>query len=156
MEATTLLSREHDGLKELFDAYAAVGTDPDARQRAVRELASALRAHSRIEEAVFYPAVMRVRSPQARALVRQALEDHHGLDRMLSELEQTEPDDERFDVVVDALRQSVERHLESEEQALFAEARIHLTDERLERLGRDMAAARDEAARPALVGDPDA
>jgi hypothetical protein len=50
------------------------------------------------------------------------------------------------------LQQSVERHITSEEDALFAQARIHLTDERLERLGRDMAVLRESLADPVALG----
>jgi hypothetical protein len=49
-----------------------------------------------------------------------------------------------------ALQESVERHIEEEEDAMFAQARIHLTDERLERLGRDMAALRESLGEGAL------
>jgi hypothetical protein len=45
-----------------------------------------------------------------------------------------------------SLQESVERHIDSEEDAMFAQARIHLTDERLERLGRDMALLKDSLA----------
>jgi hemerythrin-like domain-containing protein len=85
---------------------------------------------------------MRVRAEPAREAVREALEDHHLLDGLIAELDQLDADDTGYVEKVRALQESVERHLEDEEQSMFAQARIHLTDERLERLGRDMALLR--------------
>jgi hypothetical protein len=59
------------------------------------------------------------------------------------------PKDAQYGEKMRTLQQSVERHITSEEDALFAQARIHLTDERLERLGRDMAVLRES-----LGGEP--
>ena len=117
-----------------------------------RLIKSELEAHARIEEDVFYPAVMRLRSARARESVRAALEDHQVIDGILAEIDQMEPDDPRFAARVSALRQSVERHVVTEEGALFAEARIHLTDERLETLGRQMEKRRREFVARGLGG----
>ena len=153
MEATALLMEDHDVLRRLFRAY--VGADDSlSRRRLVKEIKGVLEAHSRIEEEVFYPAVMRVRSEQARDCVRTGLEDHHVLDGMVAELEGLEADDANFDAKVSLLRDSVERHLRTEEERMFAEARIHLTDERLERLGREMAALRQAAPGGPAVAVP--
>ena len=53
----------------------------------------------------------------------------------------------------DAVRQLFRDFTEEEEAAMFAQARIHLTDERLERLGRDMAVLRENlGGEPVAVG----
>lgn len=142
MDATALLKEDHEVLRRLFRSYVATA-DVEERRRAVKDIKSVLEEHSRIEEEVFYPAVMRVRSEQAKDCVRVGLEDHHVLDGIVAELDQLEPEDADFDAKVRALQQSVERHLLDEEERMFAQARIHLTDERLERLGREMAALRE-------------
>ena len=72
---------------------------------------------------------------RAAAAVRGALEHHHVVDGLMAEIDQLEPEDACYGEKVRALQESVERHIEGEEQALFTQARIHLTDERLERLG---------------------
>jgi hemerythrin superfamily protein len=143
MDATTLLRNDHEAVDRLFTQL--VGTAPSdvaGRRMVFRLIKTELEAHSRVEEDVFYPAVMRLRSAQARESVRSALEDHQVIDGILAEIDQMEPEDPRFTARVAALRQSVERHVVAEEGALFAEARIHLTDERLETLGRQMEARR--------------
>jgi hemerythrin superfamily protein len=153
MDATMLLKRDHETVRELFRAFDEAGTDTDARRSLFRHIRQELQTHSRVEEHVFYPAVMRLRAEPAREAVRDALEDHHIVDGLLAELDQLDPEDARYGEKMRTLQQSVERHITSEEDALFAQARIHLTDERLERLGRDMAVLRESlGGEPALTG----
>ena len=143
MDATTLLKQHHDAVRQLFRDFAEAGSDADARRILYRTIRRELLTHSRVEEEVFYPAVLRVRSDPAREAVRDALEDHHVVDGLLAEIDQLEPEESRYSEKMRQLRASVERHLEEEEGAMFVQARIHLTDERLERLGRDMAVLRE-------------
>ena len=147
MDATTLLRNDHQAVDRLFRQLAETGAARVADRRLIfRLIKSEIQAHSRVEEDVFYPAVMRLRSSQARETVRAALEEHQALDGQIAQIDQMEPDDPEFLPRLAALRQSVDRHVLAEEGALFAEARIHLTDERLEALGRDMEARRREYA----------
>ena len=152
MDATTLLKHDHETVKELFRAFAQAG-GADARRTLYRSIRHELETHSRVEEQVFYPAVMRVRAEPAREAVRGALEDHHVVDGLLAEIDQLDPEDARYSEMIRTLQENVERHIEDEEQALFAQARIHLTDERLERLGRDMALLRESLGGEAVVAD---
>jgi hemerythrin superfamily protein len=153
MDATTLLMKDHEAVRQLFRAFDEAGNNTDARRSLFRHIRQELQTHSRVEENVFYPAVMRLRAEPAREAVRDALEDHHIVDGLLAELDQLEPEDARYSEKMRTLQQSVERHITSEEDALFAQARIHLTDERLERLGRDMAVLRESlAGEPVAVG----
>ena len=148
MDATTLLRKDHEAVRQLFRDFSAAGNDADARRSLYRHIRHELQTQSRVEEHVFYPAVMRLRAEPAREAVRDALEDHHIVDGLLAELDQLEPEDVQYGEKMRTLQLSVERHIVSEEAALFTQARIHLTDERLERLGQDMASLRES-----LVGD---
>jgi hemerythrin superfamily protein len=154
MEATTLLMRDHEAVRRLFRAFDEAGSDTDARRNLYRHIRQALQTHSRVEEHVFYPAVMRLRAEPAREAVRDALEEHHVVDGLLAEIDQLEPEDARYGEKMRTLQQSVERHITSEEEALFSQARIHLTDERLERLGNDMVEMRQSLGgeTAALIG----
>ena len=157
MDATTLLRNDHQAVDRLFTQLAQTGpADVHDRRLLFRLIKSELEAHSRVEEEVFYRAVMRLRSSQARESVRAALEEHQALDGLLAEIDQLEPDDPQFGPRMAALRQSVDRHVLAEEGALFAEARIHLTDERLEALGREMETRKIEHAAASLDHDDDA
>jgi hemerythrin superfamily protein len=144
MDATTLLKKDHDAVRQLFRDFREA--DAEARPIVFRTIRQVLKTHSRVEEQVFYPAVMRVRVEPAREAVRDALEHHHVVDGLLAELDQLDPEDARYGEKMRSLQESVERHIDEEEDAMFAQARIHLTDERLERLGRDMALLKDSLA----------
>jgi iron-sulfur cluster repair protein YtfE (RIC family) len=151
MDVTTLLKQDHDAVRQLFRALAEAGTDAGARNSLYKSIRQELQNHSRVEEQVFYPAVMRVRSDPAREAVRDALEEHHIVDGLLAELDQLDPEDATYGEKMRALQESVERHIEEEEDAMFAQARIHLTDERLERLGRDMALLKESLGGEAVA-----
>src|SRR5436190_11470959 len=155
MDATTLLKRDHETVRELFRAFDEAG-DSDVRRGLYRNIRQELQTHSRVEEHVFYPAVMRLRAEPAREAVRDALEDNHIVDGLLAELDQLDPEDTRYGDKMRTLQESVERHIEAEEDALFAQARIHLTDERLERLGRDMAILKESLVGEAVAVSSDA
>jgi hemerythrin superfamily protein len=154
MDATTLLKKDHDAVRQLFRDFREADGNADARRIVFRTIRQALQTHSRVEEQVFYPAVMRVRAEPAREAVRDALEDHHVMDGLLAELDQLDPEDARYAEKMRSLQESVERHLDDEEDAMFAQARIHLTDERLERLGRDMALLKESLAGEAVGAGP--
>src|SRR5262245_42432286 len=134
MDATRLLKTDHDAVRALFREFAEAGADAISRRTLYRAIRQELRLHSRLEEEVFYPAVMRVRAEPAREAVRGALEDHHVVDGLLAELDQLDAEDASYGEKMRALQTSVERHIEEEEGVMFAQARIHLTDERLDRL----------------------
>jgi hemerythrin superfamily protein len=140
MDATTFLQVDHDAVKTALRALTDASADSALRRMAFRALRDVLEMHARVEEDVFYPAVMKVRSHAAREAVRSALEDHHVVDGLIAELDQRDVDDPQFVARAAVLRATLERHIASEEDGMFAEARIHLTDERLERLGRRMEA----------------
>jgi hemerythrin HHE cation binding domain-containing protein len=142
MDATLFLQADHERLKALLASVNDPRADAEARAAAFRAFRRELGVHARVEEGLFYPAVMRIRSPAAREAVRAALGDHHRVDGLLAELDQRDADDPRFLVGAADLRSAIERHLAEEEGALFAEARTHLADERRERLGRRMEALR--------------
>jgi hemerythrin superfamily protein len=156
MDATTLLRKDHDAVRQLFRDFVAAGNDTDARRSLYRHIRQELQTHSRVEEQVFYPAVMRLRADPAREAVRDALEDHHIVDGLLAELDQLEPEDVQYGEKMRTLQQNVERHIVSEEEALFTQARIHLTDERLERLGQDMSTLRESLSGETLASTSDA
>lgn len=150
-DATAILARDHAQLRRLLDelAVAAAERDLDRKKELFRELKAALHLHVRQEEEVFYPAVMKLRSAVARVQVKEALEEHQAVDSIVAEIDQTEPDESEYDAKLDGLRASVERHIGEEEQAMFAEARNHLTDDRLQALGRQMMSLRDSWPRAA-------
>jgi len=145
LDATAMLARDHAGLRQLLEelAQAAAAGAFDRKKALFRAFKAALHVHATLEEEVFYPAVMKLRSAWAREAVREALEEHQAVDSIVAELDQMEPEDGLYDAKVQGLRASVEHHIGEEERAMFAEARNHLTDDRLQALGRQMLSLRE-------------
>jgi len=138
MEATAVLRRDHDAMRDLLAQLSSALGEDERTRTLFRALKDELVRHTRVEEELFYPALLRVRSPETRERVRDALGHHQALDALVAEMDQTEPEDPRYADRLAVLRESVERHIEGEEGALFALARIHLTDDRLLALGDRM------------------
>lgn len=145
MKATDLLRRAHERFRALFSDH--LGSRPEKKREIFRALKEELEIHARIEEELFYPAVVRVRSGEARAIVRDGLQEHQILEGLLAEIDQMDPGDERYDERIKNLRENVERHLHDEEDRIFAQASSHLSESRLEKIGSDM-----EARRRKLLG----
>lgn len=152
MDATAFLRNGHGSVRRLFARLDEARFDARYKRLVFRSIKGELEAHARVEEEVFYPALMRLRSSPTRQSVRNALEEHQTLDALVAEIDQMEADDARLDDRLAALRQSVERHIEQEERVLFEQARIHFTDERLDMLGRAMEARRGEPPVPEAPG----
>jgi len=144
LDATAVLAHDHQHLRRLLDELAAATAERafDRKKAIFRALKAALHVHARREEDVFYPAVMKLRSAVARVQVKEALEEYQAVDSIVAEIDQREPDEGEYDTKIEGLRASIEHHIGEEERAMFAEARNHLTDDRLQALGRQMMSLR--------------
>src|SRR5688500_14042357 len=105
MKATDLLRRAHERFRALFSDH--FGSRPEKKREIFRALKEELEIHARIEEELFYPAVVRVRSGEARAIVREGLHEHQILEGLLAEIDQMDPGDERYDERIKNLRENV-------------------------------------------------
>jgi hemerythrin superfamily protein len=138
MKATEVLKNAHELFRRLFAEHR--GSSLDKKREIFRILKRELEIHAKIEEELFYPAVIRLRSGEARAIVRDGLEEHQILEGLLAEIDQMDAKDERYDERIAALRESLETHLRDEEDRICAQAASHLSEARLEKIGSDMQA----------------
>jgi hemerythrin superfamily protein len=136
MKAPDLLKKQHKDVKALFKK---IEKTEDGRQRRplMQEIATALQAHTTIEEEIFYPAVRGVGSKKAEEMVDEAFEEHHVVELVLAELPQVDPADERFHAKMTVLSELVEHHVEEEEEEMFKLAK-KLGEDELEALGERM------------------
>jgi hemerythrin superfamily protein len=143
--ALSLLTRDHREVDALFHRFEATGPRAQ-KERAdlVGRIIEALSVHAAIEETVFYPAV-RAELAEQNDQVLEALEEHHVVKWTLSELEDLNPDDERYAAKVTVLIESVRHHVDEEEHELFPAVRAALRPQRLRELGAELVAARPTA-----------
>ncbi len=138
MDAIAILKDDHQRVKALFDKFEAT-TDRavKTRRKLVDDMIRELSVHAFIEEQVFYPAV-RQGVPSLNSDVLEAIEEHHVVKWLLSELDDLAPDAENFAPKVVVLTESVTHHVKEEEKDLFPAVRKSLSRAELEALGEQL------------------
>lgn len=136
VNALDLLKSQHEEVRTLFQEIEQE-EDNDEKLDLVEELADNLAAHATIEEKIFYPAAFASRTED---LLREAVEEHLAMKRLVADLLEMTPDDEGFDAKVSVLKEQVEHHVEEEENDLFAAVRKEISTIELVRLGEQMQA----------------
>jgi hemerythrin superfamily protein len=148
MKATDLLKKQHQQVKGLFRKVEKTD-DAGTRRELLEEIAHELKAHTRLEEEIFYPAVRGLGGKKAEEMVLEALEEHHVVDLVVAELPRVDPEAERFEAKMTVLREMVEHHIEEEETEMFKLAQ-KLRDE-LDELGERMEAEMNQLNRDRKV-----
>ena len=134
MDAIELLEKQHNEVEDLF-ARIEHDSDDDEKVVLFQELADNLAAHTTVEERIFYPAAY---ASSTEAMLREAVEEHLAIKRVIADLLVMSPDDENFDAKIKVLREQVEHHIEEEEERLFPAARAELGRSELHTLGTRM------------------
>jgi hemerythrin superfamily protein len=130
---TDMLRADHRKVEELFEAFesAAEGEKKQIVTKVIREL----KIHATIEEEIFYPAMRR--EDAEGEMVDEALEEHHVVKLLISELEGMTPGDEHYDAKFKVLAENVKHHVQEEESEMFPKAESSeirdLSEEMLER-----------------------
>lgn len=143
MDALKLLKEDHDRFKKLLEE----GEQTTERARVGRRdlfarLKRGLEIHERMEEEVLYPALKE--HPKAKDIVLEGYEEHHVADMIVAELAETDYDDERWAAKWKVLKESLEHHIEEEEDDMFKKARSIFDRDELELMGAQMEAIRAE------------
>jgi hemerythrin superfamily protein len=142
VKATDLLTKQHKEVKAIFKKIEKA-ENAAQRRKLLDQIATALQAHTTIEEELFYPAVRDLGTKKATEMVAEALEEHHVVKLVLRELPQVDPEDERFEAKMTVLSELVEHHADEEEEEMFKTAH-KLGDDELKKLGVRMQARFEE------------
>lgn len=146
MNALDLLKTQHRIVERLFKMIEE-SEDPDEKDMFADELADNLAAHATIEERLFYPAAF---AEQTEDMLREAVEEHLSVKRLLADLLTTSAEDESFDAKVKVLKEQIEHHVEEEEGELFKQVKHTLDKATLEELGAQMESMFEDE----MAGDP--
>jgi hemerythrin superfamily protein len=146
-DAIVILKNDHKEVRRLFRKFEQAGDGADAtKARLVDQILEALTVHTYIENEVVYPAI-RERLPDLDDDILESYEEHHVADVLCMELVPMSPDNERFDAKVTVLIESVEHHIEEEEEEWFPKVREALGRKELQDLGARVEKARKKAPR---------
>jgi len=149
MNALTLLERDHQEVKKLMgEIEKTTERGIKTREELFNKLVAELTIHEKIEEQIFYPEVKeRVNSKQLEELVTESYEEHHFVDILKAEIEDTPFDAEEWSAKFKVMMENIEHHaFEEEEGKMFPKVRKVFSTDELEDMGARMADLKEQLA----------
>lgn len=108
---------DHRHILALFQLY--LNTPADSRQAMIDQILHKLTSHFQMEEELLYSEI-RGAGEQGRRLVQEALLEHDEVEAMMSEIQQSETDDDQaLDEFFEDMMQTVRAHFITEERDMF-------------------------------------
>ena len=147
MDAITLLKHDHDTVKAMLTELAESTTRAvKKRTELLQKIRVELKAHTTIEEEIFYPAFKaKGDDSDDAAMYYEALEEHRAAGELvLPDLLGTAVDNEKFSGRAKVLKELVTHHANEEEKEMFPRAKKLLNKDELIQLGEKMAARKAE------------
>lgn len=151
MDAIKLLKADHVEMRDLLGQLEkSTSRAAKKRQALLTEIEAKLKAHTTIEEEIFYPAFKEARlKSDDDKIYFEALEEHRAAgDLVLPDLLKTDPTSEQFSGRAKVLKELVEHHADEEETEMFPRAKKLLDKDELADLGERL-----EARKLELLGD---
>lgn len=129
------LRESHERQRSYADALIKTSGDTPERADAYKQLKAELQAHETAEERHFYIPLMQY--DNGVDLSRHAIAEHHEMDEMMEELDETEMSSPAWLATAKKLSDKVHHHLKEEEQKFFQMAGKLLDDKQKESLAVD-------------------
>jgi hypothetical protein len=126
------LRESHERQRTYAKALIHTSGDTPERVEAYKQLKSELQAHETAEERHFYIPLMEF--DNGVDLSRHAIAEHHEMDEMMEELDETEMSSPAWLATAKKLSEKVHHHLKEEEQKFFQMAGKLLDDKQKETL----------------------
>jgi hemerythrin superfamily protein len=143
-DAIALLKEDHATVTALFKQFEKAGDGAKEKKlKLARTICNELKAHTQIEEEIFYPAVRAV-LPKEKDLLDEADVEHQGAKRLIAELDAMQPDDDLFEAKVTVLSEYIKHHVKEEHTEMFPKVKKSKLD--LRELGMRLAFRKGELA----------
>ncbi len=140
-DAIAMLKADHRKVEELFEKFDKARS-AKVKKTLADQICMELSIHMMLEEEIFYPACAAEVEEDLRL---EAYVEHDGAKILISELEESNPDEDFYDAKLTVLSEQIKHHVKEEEKpgdGLFAQARKAKMD--LEMLGQEMMARKEE------------
>jgi hemerythrin superfamily protein len=147
-DAVDLLVDDHLRVSALFKQYEKLAKKEapgDQRQSLAQAICAMLKAHTTIEEEIFYPAARAAGVDQD--LLDEADVEHASAKDLISQIEAARADDDHYDAKVKVLGEYITHHVVEEHTEMFPKCR---------RAGMDLVVLRDELESREMALLPDA
>ena len=141
LNALELLKQDHAKVKQSFKEFEKMDHEDEATmQEMVRAVCAELKAHTTIEEEIFYPAVRA--AIEDEDLMNEAQVEHASAKDLIAQLEGMQPDDPLYSATFTVLGEYVLHHVKEEESEMFPQVRKAKLD--LEELGATIMARKQQ------------
>ena len=141
MDAIKLLTADHDEVKKAFKEFEKMDhEDTAAMEELVTTVCEALKAHTTVEEEIFYPAVRAAIDDDD--LMNEAQVEHESAKDLIEQLEGMDATDPMYPATFTVLCEYVMHHAKEEEDEMFPSAEKAKID--LEELGEQIQARKEE------------
>jgi hypothetical protein len=149
-DAIALLKADHRQVEGWFAELEKTGSD-QRKQNLAERICAALKAHTIIEEEIFYPAFLEATGDED--IHHEAEVEHDGAKKLIAEIESAGPEDDYFDARVTVLSEMIKHHVKEEEKrgGMFTKARQSEMD--LAELGERLQARKSEVMSGENMGD---
>lgn len=142
MDVLNLLAEDHQKVKKLMaEIEKTTERGVKTREALFGKLLTELTIHEQIEEQIFYPEVKeKATTKQLEELVTESYEEHHFVDTVKAEIQDTPFDSEEWAAKFKVMKENIEHHaFEEEEGKMFPKVRKAFSKAELEDMGTRMA-----------------
>jgi hemerythrin superfamily protein len=148
-DAIALLKADHDEVKQAFKEFEKMDheADTEAMEELVIRVCEALKAHTTVEEEIFYPAVRAAIDDDD--LMNEAQVEHDSAKALIEQLEGMDSTDPMYPATFTVLCEYVLHHAKEEEDEMFPSARKAKVD--LEALGEQIQARKEDLTQSEAV-----
>jgi hemerythrin superfamily protein len=136
MNAIDLLMNDHKEASGLMEQIELADKGDRSAKELFTQLKQALTLHTQMEEQIFYPALRSF--DETKDMIPEAFEEHQEVKDLLAEMAALSPGNDEFMDKLTELRESVDHHVEEEENEMFPKAKKALGNTRLQEMGRQM------------------
>jgi hemerythrin superfamily protein len=121
-DAIALLKADHRQVEEWFSQFENTNSS-SRKQDLAQKICTALKAHTMIEEEIFYPAFLE--ATEDEDIHHEAEIEHDGAKKLIADIERAGPDDDYFDARISVLSEMIKHHVKEEESrnGMFGKAR---------------------------------
>jgi hemerythrin superfamily protein len=144
VDAIDLLKQDHDKVEKAFKQFEKMDRqDSEACRQLVQAVCEDLKAHTAVEDEIFYPAVREAIDDED--LMNEAAVEHETASMLIEQLDSMGPDDPTYYATFTVLGEYVRHHIKEEQGEMFPAAKRAKVD--LAALGERIRARKEELAK---------
>ena len=138
MDAFELLKADHRKVEDIFEKLEPTTEQAvKTRQELFARLQTELEIHTQIEEEILYPLLKKY--SETRDITFEGFEEHNVAKRLLKEMAVMDVSSEVWTAKLKVLQESIEHHVEEEEDEMFKDARKTLSKDQIDEIGNRLA-----------------